>query len=114
MWICPLSAIEQIQRPTGGSSSSARNAVGSALFCAWICAPRSFAAGWFAGQTAPSSRYAIDHSRSVSGGRPVIAHAQPTQSHGDEGARAWSWSVNVSPMTSPTTHAAPSRVAAHQ
>lgn len=83
VWICPLSAIEQIQRSTGGSRSSARNADGSALFCAWIRGPRSGALGWLAGHVRPSSAYAIDHIRSVSGGRPVIDHAQATQRNGE-------------------------------
>lgn len=90
VWICPLSAIEQTQRPGGGSRKSARNARGSALFCAWIIGPRLGALGCPAGHVRPSSTYASDHSRSVSGGRPVIAHVQATHSHADERASAWS------------------------
>ena len=52
--------------------------------------------------------------RSVSGGRPVIAHEQPTHSHGDERTSAWSWSVNESVMTSATLQAEPSIGCAHQ
>jgi hypothetical protein len=41
----------------------------------------------------------------VSGGRPVIDHEHATQSHGDERASAWSWSVKLSVMTSSTLQA---------
>lgn len=83
VWIWPLSAIEQAHRPAGGSRSRARNADGSALFCAWIRCPRFGALAWLAGHERPSSAYAMDQSRRVSGGRPVIAHVQPQHSNGD-------------------------------
>ncbi len=114
MWIWPLSAIEHTHWPAGGWRRIRRNADGSALFWQWIAGPRSLAAGWFGGHGTPSSRYAIDHRRRVSGGRPVIDHEHPTHSHGEERAIAWSWSVKVSVMTSSTLHAWPSIVAAHQ
>lgn len=56
VWIWPLSAIEQTQRPSGGSRRIERKADGSALFWQWICEPRSRAAGWAGGNAAPSSR----------------------------------------------------------
>jgi len=91
VWIWPLSATEHTHRPVaGGSRSNARNALGSALFCPWMRPVGSVHAGWCAGHATPSSRYAIDHSRIVSGGRPVIDHEHATHSHGDERASAWS------------------------
>lgn len=76
--------------------------------------PNAGALGWFVGQARPSSAHASDQSRSVSGGRPVIAHVQPQQSSGDAGASAWSWSVNESDSTLATSQAGPAMAAAHQ
>lgn len=105
VWIWPLSAIEHSQRPAGGSRRTARKADGSALFCMWIAGPRSLAAGWLSGRCHPSSRQSTDQRRRVSGGRPVIVHAQPGQSQGEERISAWSWSVKVSVITSSTLQA---------
>lgn len=67
-----------------------RNTDGSALFCAvtFGSAGMTVHASWCGGIAAPSSRYASDHMRKVSGGRPVMAQEQATHSSGDPRANA--------------------------
>lgn len=116
VWICPPSAIDISHRPLGGFASTSSNVRGPALLlCKWMRGPRFGADGWLSGHAdGGCAAQMIDHRRSVSGGLPVIAHAHATQSSGEDGMLAWSWSVNVSEMTAACEQHGPAIVSAHQ
>src|SRR5690606_28539141 len=80
--------------PAGGSSMVSTSAETSALFVAHTCGPKSGAFSWLGGAS-QFSRHSSDHMRSVSGGRPAVAHAHGTQTCEAHGACAVSWSVYV-------------------